>query len=126
MELHNPLPKPNEDARKKITEEINHPVISQVVESNLRNFCNLRNRKRKGIVAGQRTDELHEIFATCEIVLQLISSLSCSDSFPLPILQVGFHNLQNCWMVDSFCNFLSCILVWLWQRVMILQSLVSS
>ena len=71
-------------------------------------------------------------FASCEIVLQLISSLSCSDSFPLPISQVGkisqvgFHNLQNCWMVDFFCDFLPCILIWLWQRVMKLQSLVSS
>ena len=65
-------------------------------------------------------------FASCEIVLQLISSLSCSDSFPLPISQVGFHNLRNCWMVDFFCVFLPCIPVWLWQRVMKLQSLVSS
>ena len=48
--------KPNEDARKKSTEEINHPSISQVVESNLRNFHNLRNKKMKGIVAGQRAD----------------------------------------------------------------------
>ena len=31
------------------------------------NFCNMWNRKRKGIVAGQRADELHEIFATCEM-----------------------------------------------------------
>ena len=73
-----------------------------------------------------------ENFASYEIVLQLISSLSYSDSFPLSISQVGkisqvgFHNLQNCWMVDFFCDFLSCILVWLWQRVMKLQSLVSS
>ena len=48
--------KPNEDAMKKSTEEINHPSISQVVESNLRNFHNLRNKKMKGIVAGQRAD----------------------------------------------------------------------
>ena len=65
-------------------------------------------------------------FSSCEIVLQLISSLSCSDSFPHHISQVGFHNLQNCWMVDFFCDFLPCILVWLWKRVMKLQSLVSS
>ena len=63
-------------------------------------------------------------FASCEIVLHLINSLSYSDSFPLPISQVGFHNLQNCWMVDFFYDFLACILVWLWQRVMKLQSLV--
>ena len=71
-------------------------------------------------------------FSSWEIVLQLISSLSYNDSFPLPISQVtkisqvGFHNLRNCWMVDLFCDFLPCILVWLWQRVMKLQSLVSS
>ena len=65
-------------------------------------------------------------FVSFEIVLQLISSLSCSDSFPLPISQVEFHNLRNCWMVDFFCDFLPCILVWLWKRVMKLQSLVSS
>ena len=52
------MPKLNEDAKKKITEEINHPAISQVVEFNLRNFRNLRNRKRKRIVAGQRADKL--------------------------------------------------------------------
>ena len=71
-------------------------------------------------------------FTSCKIVLQLINSLSCSDSFPLftsqvvKILQVGFHNLRNCWMVDFFCAFLPCILVWIWKRVMKLQSLVSS
>ena len=71
-------------------------------------------------------------FASCEIILQLINSLSCSDSFPLSLLQVakisqvGFHNLRNCWMVDFFYDFLPCILIWLWQRVMKLQSLVSS
>ena len=65
-------------------------------------------------------------FTSCEIVLKLISSLSYNDSFPLPISQVGFHNLRNCWMFDFFCDFLPCILVWLWQRVMKLQSLVSS
>ena len=42
--------KPNEDARKKITEEINHPAISQVVESNLRNFRNLQNRRGKELL----------------------------------------------------------------------------
>ena len=51
-------------------------------------------------------------FSSCEIVLQLISSLSCSDSFPLPISQVEFHNLRNWWMVDFFCVFPPCILVW--------------
>ena len=68
--------------------------------------------------------------ASCEVVLQLISFLSYSDSFPLLILQVAkisqveFHNLRNCWMVDFLCAFVPCILVWLWQRVMMLQSLV--
>ena len=71
-------------------------------------------------------------FASCEIVLQLINSLSYHNSIPLPISQVvkisqvQFHSLRNCWMVDFFCDFLPCILVWLWQRVMKLQILVSS
>ena len=71
-------------------------------------------------------------FASCKIFLQLISSLSCSDSFPFlisqvaKISQIGFHNLRNCWMVDFFYAFPPCILVWFWQRVMKLQSLVSS
>ena len=55
------MPKPNEDARKKITKEINHPAISQVVESNL------RNRKRKGIAVGQRVDKWQDNFATYEM-----------------------------------------------------------
>ena len=55
------MPKPNEDARKKNIKEINHPAISQVVE------FNLRNRKRKGIVVGQRADKLQDNFATYEM-----------------------------------------------------------
>ena len=58
---------PDEDARKKITEEINHPAISQAVELNLRNFHNLRNRKRKGIAVGQRVDKWQDNFATYEM-----------------------------------------------------------
>ena len=65
-------------------------------------------------------------FTSCKIFLQLISSLSCNDSFLLSILQVEFHNLWNCWMVDFFCAFLPCILIWFWQRVRKLQSLLSS
>ena len=61
LELHNPFPKPNEDARRKRTEEINHPAISQVVE------FNLRNRKRKGIAVRQRADKLQDNFATCRM-----------------------------------------------------------
>ena len=69
-------------------------------------------------------------FASCEIILQLISSLSYSNYFPFSILQVGkilqigFHNLRNCCMVDFFCVFPPCILVWFQQRVMKLPSLV--
>ena len=71
-------------------------------------------------------------FASGEIVLQLISSLSYNVFFPLSISQVvkisqvEFHKLRNCQMVDFFCVFLPCILVWFWPRVMKLQSLVSS
>ena len=84
MELHNPLPKPNEDARKKNTEEINHLAISQVVESNLQNFRNLRSRKGKGITAGQRADEFQDNFTTCEM-----------DNFNLQNFRKLHLNLRN-------------------------------
>nr|CAN82426.1 hypothetical protein VITISV_043782 [Vitis vinifera] len=72
------FPMPNEDARKKIIEEINDPAISQVVE------FNLRNRKRKGIIAGQRADKLQDNFATCEM-----------DKFNLRNLRKLHLNLRN-------------------------------
>ena len=84
MELHNPLPKPNEDVRRKSIEEIAHATNLQVVESNLWDFRNLRNRKGKGIIAGQRAYELHEIFATCEM-----------DSFNLWNFRKLHLNLRN-------------------------------
>ena len=84
LELHNPFPKPNEDARRKRTEEINHPAISQVVEFNLRNFRNLRNRKRKGIAIRQKADKLQDNFATCEM-----------DKFNLRNLRKLHLNLRN-------------------------------
>ena len=71
-------------------------------------------------------------FISCKNLLQLISSLSCNDSFPFSISQVakisqvGFHNLKICCMGDFFYAFPPCIFVWFWQRVMKLQSLVSS
>ena len=56
-------------------------------------------------------------FISCKNLLQLISSLSCNDSFPFSISQVakisqvGFHNLRICCMVDFFCAFPPCILI---------------
>ena len=78
------MQKLNKDARRKSTEEINHATISQVVESNLRDFRNLQNRKGKGITVGQRVDELQDNFVTCEM-----------DNFNLRNFRKLHLNLRN-------------------------------
>ena len=54
------------------------------MESNLQNFCNLRNRKRKGITAGQRANKLQDNYATCEM-----------DNFNLRNFRKLHLNLRN-------------------------------
>ena len=93
LELHNPLQKPNKDARRKGTEEINHTTISQVVESNLRDFRKLWNRKRKGIAVGQRANELQDNFATCKM-----------DNFNLRNFRKLHLNLRNPPIIWDICS----------------------